>query len=185
MSVAHNPATENFTPFSEPMKRKLTIAALVLVSIALLALFLSTKYRDYRIKWDVGITNSPFADSNGSSAAAPDTDVAVAILSTQDRDRVLSRFLWTPVNNYPWWEWSATADGKPPIYGGIPWYEDLSISRDLYPVLSVAPPGTDAEGPFVHAWFTAHGYRYDLVFQKHRNLLWIVSDKPPRSQDTR
>jgi hypothetical protein len=180
MSVDHNPAAEAFRAFPEPAKRKLTIPALFILGIALSALFVSAKYHEYRIKWDVGITNSPFADSNGASAAAPETDVAVAELSPQDRDRLLSRFIWTPVNNSPWWEWSATSDGKPPIYGGIPWYEDLSISRDLYPVLSIAPPGTDAQGPFLHAWFTAHGFRYDLVFQKQRNLLWIVSDKPPR-----
>ena len=158
--------------------RKLTIAALIALGIALSSVFVAAKFNEYRIKWDVRITNSRFADSNGASAAAPDTDVAVAELSSQDRDRLLSRFIWTQVNNYPWWEWSATSDGKPPIYDGIPWYQDISNSRDLYPVLSVAPLGTDAQGSFLHAWFMAHGFRYDLVFQKQRNLLWIVSDKP-------
>jgi hypothetical protein len=178
MSVAQNPPAEAFRPFSERTKRKLTIATLVTFGIALSLLFVSAKYHEYRIRWDVGITNSRFADSNGASAGSPETDVAVAELSPRDRNRLFSRFIWTPVNNYPWYEAAWTTDGKRPIYDGIPWYEDLSLGRDLYPVLSVAPPGTDAQGLFLHAWFTAHGFRYDLVFQKQRNLLWIVSDKP-------
>ena len=83
---------------SELMKRKSTIAALVLVSPALLALFLLVKGRECRIRWDVGIINSPFADYNGSDAAAPDTDVAVAYLSTHDRNRLFTRFVWSLVN---------------------------------------------------------------------------------------
>jgi len=181
MSVAHNPTAEAFRPFSESTKRKLTIAILIIFGITLLTYFLWTEFHGYRIKWDVGITNSPFADSNFASAAAPDTDVAVAELSPQDRNRLFARFIWTPVNNRPWYEAALTTDGKRPIYDGIPWYEDVSEGNDLYPVLSVAPPGTDAQGPFLHAWFTAHGFRYNLVFQKQRNLLWIVSDKPTRS----
>jgi len=178
MSVDNNPAVETFRPFSEPTKRKLTIAAVVALGITLSADYVSAKYHEYRIRWDVGITDSRFADTNFAGAASPETDVAAAELSSQDRDRLLSRFVWTPVNNYPWWEWSGTSDGKAPIYRGIPWYTDVSESRDLDPVLSVAPPGTDAQGPFLHAWFVAHGFRYDLVFQKQRNLLWIVSDRP-------
>ena len=65
-----------------------------------------------------------------ANIAAPDTGVAVVELSPQDRDRLLSRFTWTQVNNSPWGEWSATSDGKPPLYEGIPWYQDISISRE-------------------------------------------------------
>lgn len=70
MNLVHNPAADAFRPFSEPTKRKLTIADLIIPGIALSALFVSAKYHEYRIKWDVGITNSRFADSNGASAAA-------------------------------------------------------------------------------------------------------------------
>ena len=163
---------------SEPMKRRLTVAAIVVVCIALLALFVLIKGRECRIRWDVGIFNSPFADYNGSDAGAPDTDVGVAYLSTHDRNRLFTRLVWTVVNNSPWYYSDRTTDGKPPVYlAGIPWYEDLCSSDVLYPVPSLAPPATDERGPFQHAWFTAHGFRYDLVFQKQRNLLWIVSDK--------
>jgi hypothetical protein len=63
MSAAKDPAAETFRPFSEPMKRKLTIAAVSIAGIALAALFVLAKYHEYRIKRDVGITNSRFADS--------------------------------------------------------------------------------------------------------------------------
>jgi hypothetical protein len=182
MSATADSEQKAFMSFSGSTKRKLVFGSLGIFGAVFLALYLSVKSREFRIKRDVGISPSQFADFNGGSAAAPDTDVAVAELTSKDKDRLMTDFKWTPVNNYPWWEWSMTSDGKPPIYQGIPWYSDISIGRELYPVLSTAPPGTDAQGPFVHAWFMAHGFRYNLVFQEHRNLLWIVSDKPAPSQ---
>jgi hypothetical protein len=156
--------------------------AVLLVSIGVcicLALWIFAHVTLWRIERDVGVNTSAFAVSlDAARSKYPRFDVAVAYLSIRDKNHLMSRFVWTPINNQPWWDWQRRG-GPGTSYDGIPWYDDLLHSRVFYPVVSQAPPASDSEGPFLHAWFSRGRYHYDLVFQERRNLLWIVSKTPP------
>lgn len=149
-----------------------------LTGLTIAYLFLVT-YLPYssRIRRDTGLAHAKLDIFHGESVClGEDTDVALARLSTRERNSLMTRLTWLPVRNHPWYE-GLTRNGSPGTYGGIPWYRDLVISV-FSRTLAGARGNPGSEHPLVCTKLIKDDYHYDLVLDTDRSLLWIVSYPP-------
>ena len=148
------------------MKRKLTrriiITATVLVGIV--GYVFSPNLDCWSIRRDLHLGFAPCLVA-GAASEPQITRVAVAALSEAKKQEVFGRYTWQKITTPLWYE--AT-----PEYGGIPWYEDLSESREFEPVLRQALP-SPGEVRFC-AQSEIGSWKYQLVLDG--NILWIVRD---------
>lgn len=101
--------------------------------------------------------------------------MAVAALSDTKKQELRSRYAWQRITSPEWYY-------ETPEYNGIPWYTDLDNSTEFAPVLrharSVERAGNEDK---FYATATSAKWKYDLVLDDSRSILWIVRDVQPAS----